>query len=158
MVCEPIESDRGRFLAVEIEETLQMLGCGMHLRILKSLRAPPLNDQWPGRWVFRIASGLGERELRDGFHETGFAKARFSHDEHHLARALLRLLPAIREQAHLRITSRQRREQGRTRRIGIASSFGVAICRLMGVRIGEFCLIHRICLTVQCRCIGSARQ
>ena len=62
-----------------------------------------------------IATCDSQHVFLDRLDEARFAQTRFANDEHNLAHALLRLLPAIRQQADFSIAPGQRRAHRRSR-------------------------------------------
>ncbi len=86
-------------------------------------------DRAPGTRTARFV----QHELLDGPHETRFAEACFADDQHHLSHAVLRLFPAIREQADFGIAPGQRRE----RRRKATPVFGIDVRAPERVKVGN---------------------
>lgn len=102
MQREPVEPRGRRFIAAKTQEAPEMIGDRGKARVLKTLRAAPLDDRrlLPPRNGLSARCGhlsapLFEHELLDGVHEARLAQTRLADQQYHLAHPFLGLLPAI---------------------------------------------------------------
>ncbi len=103
MIEQAVEAILGRFVAVEVERTLERINRRVKSRVVKMGRAAPLDHRVVGRGVATLAANVTFERVD----EARFSQARLADDEHNLPHSLLSLFPAILEQMHLVIAARE---------------------------------------------------
>ncbi len=130
---ESLEPGLARVVAVEFERALEVVDGRVESRVLKMRRAAPLDD---GRVFFGIRDAAGD-VLLEVIDESRFAEARLAHQQHDLTHPLLSLLPAIRQEAHFMVATREGRESARRRRFDQAAGRGDPLDAKQADRLGH---------------------